>query len=56
MSVCLTVGDYLLTIFFDFFSRTTGIILIKLCMKHPCVERIEVCLNEGPWPPTRGDN
>ena len=31
-----------------FFSRTTGLILTKLGIKHPWVNRFQVCSNEGP--------
>jgi hypothetical protein len=41
---------------FDFFSRTTGPILIKLGTNHPWGEGIQVCSNEGDCPSPRGDN
>ena len=41
---------------FIFFLRTTGPISIKLGTKHPWVQGIKVCSNEGPCPFPRGDN
>jgi hypothetical protein len=50
--VRLSVNFYI----FDFFSRTTGPILIKLGTNHPWVEGIQVCSNKGDSPSPRGDN
>jgi hypothetical protein len=42
---------------FDFFSRTTGLILTKLGTNHPWEGRgFNFFLNEGWRPPLRGDN
>jgi hypothetical protein len=41
---------------FNFYSRTTGPILTRLCTNQPWVEGIQVCSNEGNIPPPRGDN
>jgi hypothetical protein len=38
------------------FSRTTGRILSRLGINHPCGEGIKVCSNEGDCPTPRGDN
>jgi hypothetical protein len=38
------------------FSRTTGPVLTRLSKNHPWVEGIQVCLNEGDSPSSRGDN
>jgi hypothetical protein len=38
------------------FSRTTGPILTRLGINHPCAEGIQVCPNEGNCPSPRGDN
>jgi hypothetical protein len=38
------------------FSRTTGLILIRLRANHPWRERIQVSLKEGDSPSQRGDN
>ena len=37
------------------FSRTNRPISTKLGTKHPLVERIQICSNDGPRPSTRGD-
>ena len=39
-----------------FFSRTTGLILIRLDTIQPWVKRIQVFLKEGDSPSPRGDN
>ena len=39
-----------------FFSRTTGPISTKLDTKHPWVQGIHVCKNEGPHPFSGDDN
>jgi hypothetical protein len=51
-SVCLSVNFYI----FDFFSRTTGQILIRLGTNHPWGKGIQVCSNEGDHLSLRGDN
>jgi hypothetical protein len=38
------------------YSRTTGPILTRLGRNHPWGEEIQVCLNEGDCPSSRGDN
>ena len=42
LSICLSVCKL-----FNFFSRTTGPISTKLCIKNPSVEGIHICSNEG---------
>jgi hypothetical protein len=52
LSVCPSVNFYI----FDFFSKTTGLILTTLGANHPWVEGIQVCSNERDSPSPRGDN
>ena len=54
-SVCLFVCLYTFHIFI-FFSRTMGLISIKLGTKYPWVKGIQVCSNEGPRSFPRGNN
>jgi hypothetical protein len=49
--VRLSVNFYI----FDFFSRTTGPILIRLGTDHPWVKGFQVSSNEGDRPSPRGD-
>jgi hypothetical protein len=42
-----TVRLFVVFYIFDFFSRTTGPILTKLCTNHPWGKVIQVCSNEG---------
>jgi hypothetical protein len=41
-SLCPSVNFYI----FDFFSRTTGLILTRLGTNHPWGKGIQACLNE----------
>jgi hypothetical protein len=52
LSVCPSVNFHI----FNFFFRTTGPILTRLCTNHPWVDRIQVCSNERDSPSPRGDN
>jgi hypothetical protein len=52
LSVRLSVNFYI----FDFFSRTTGPILTRLCTNDPWAEGLLNCSNEGDCPSSRGDN
>ena len=53
--ICLSLCKFFFYIF-NFFSRTTRPISTKLGTKHPWMDGIKVCLNEGPRPSPRGDN